>query len=66
MAVVFTSNLDVSGDMPDIIRQQYATLADMKSVVSNMMPSIYLAYCLETHRYYVYDKTNYIKKSIII
>lgn len=58
MAVVFTSNLDVSGDMPDIIRQQYATLADMKSVVSNMMPSIYLAYCLETHRYYVYDKTN--------
>jgi len=58
MAIALSDNLDLSGARPDFIRQEYETLAAMKSVRDNRMPEMYLAYCKENHIYYCYSKTN--------
>ena len=56
MAISLGDNLNLSGALPDFTRQEYATLSAMKSVRDNRMPEMYLAYCLETHAYYYYNK----------
>jgi len=58
MAIALSDNLSYSGRNADWTRQEYATLADMKSVRDNRMPEMYLGYCLETHSYYYYSKIN--------
>ena len=58
MAISLGDNLNLSGALPDFTRQEYATLSAMKSVRDNRMPEMYLAYCLETHAYYYYNKQN--------
>ena len=58
MAISLGDNLNLSGALPDFTRQEYATLNAMKSVRDNRMPEMYLAYCLETHAYYYYNKQN--------
>lgn len=57
MAISLQDNLDLKGTLPDFVRQEYATLADMKAVRDNRMPEMYLAYCIENHAYYYYSKT---------
>lgn len=57
MAIALQDNLDLKGTKPDFVRQEYATLADMKAVRDNRMPEMYLAYCVENHAYYYYSKT---------
>ena len=58
MAIKLGDNLDYRGPKPDIARQQYETIADMKNVADNKMPALYLAYCLETEKVYLYRKSN--------
>lgn len=58
MAVKLSDNLQFSGSKPDFVRQEYATLADLKAVLPAKMPAMYFGYCIETHKYYVFDKTN--------
>ena len=58
MAIVLQENLDIKGRYPDVARQEYATLADLKAVRDNRMPEMYLAYCIENHTYYCYSQTN--------
>ena len=58
MAIPFSDNLAISGKYPDITRQEYATLADLKAVKKNKMPEMYFGYCLEDHNWYAFDKQN--------
>ena len=58
MAIPFSDNLSISGKYPDITRQEYATLADLKAVKKNRMPEMYFGYCLEDHKWYTFDKQN--------
>ncbi len=58
MAIGFQDNLDYQGKKPDFTRQEYATLTDMKNVMKGFMPEMYLGYCLETRKWYQYDKSN--------
>ena len=58
MAIPFSDNLSISGKYPDITRQEYATLADLKAVKKNKMPEMYIGYCLEDRKWYQYDKAN--------
>ena len=58
MAVALTDNLNYKGKKPDFVRQQYDTLEAMTLVNDNQMPPMYLAYCLETQKVYLYNKNN--------
>lgn len=58
MASTWGDNFEYNGSKPDFTRQQYATLADMKAVVRTRMPTMYIAFCLEDHKVYLYDKAN--------
>lgn len=58
MAIPFSDNLAITGTLPDIARQEYATKADLKAVRKNRMPEMYMGYCLEDHKYYVFNKEN--------
>lgn len=58
MAIKFADNLAYSGKKPDFERQQYETFEAMKAVGKNSMPELYLAYCLEDRKVYLYDKNN--------
>lgn len=58
MGIKFADNLEISLKKPDIARQEYATLADLKAVKKNKMPAMYFGYCLEDHKWYAFDNTN--------
>lgn len=58
MAIKIADNLNYAGQKPDFVRQQYDTLEDMKNVKDITMPPLYLAYCLETEKVYLYRKSN--------
>lgn len=58
MALSFSDNIDFKGRKPDFVRQEYATLAELKAVRDNRMPEMYLGYCVENHTYYCYSQTN--------
>ena len=64
MAINVTDNINYKGPKPDFVRQQYGTKALMKSQLDSAMPDIYLAYCLEDHKMYLYDKTNAVDETI--
>lgn len=58
MSIALGDNIRLNKPVPDFDRQQYATVADMKAVKDLKMPDMYLAYCLETQKVYLYKKTN--------
>lgn len=58
MAIALGDNLRLNKAVPDFERQQYETVADMKAVKDLRMPEMYLAYCLETQKVYLYKKSN--------
>lgn len=58
MATTISSNFDYQGKLPDFTRQEYATISDMKAVKKARMPEMYIAYCLEDHKVYLYNKAN--------
>ncbi len=58
MAVALGDNLNYKGKKPDFVRQQYDTLEALTLVNDNQMPPMYLAYCLETQKVYLYNKNN--------
>lgn len=58
MAIALGDNLDYKGPKPDIARQQYELISDLASVKDVRMPQMYLAYCLEDEKVYLYNKNN--------
>ncbi|MBP5422640.1 MAG: hypothetical protein J6Y78_09385 [Paludibacteraceae bacterium] len=58
MAIELFDNLDYRGPKPDFVRQQYDTLEEMREVIDNQLPPLYLAYCLETSKIYLYNVKN--------
>ena len=58
MAVPFNDNLDYQGKLPDFVRQQYDTVADMKAMKGTKLPEMYIAFCLETRKVYLFNKQN--------
>lgn len=58
MAVALGDNLNYKGKKPDFVRQQYDTLEALTLVNDNQMPPMYIAYCLETQKVYLYNKNN--------
>jgi len=58
MAMDLVDNLNYQGRKPDFVRQEYSTVADMAAVKSSKMPEMYIAYCTETHKVYLYNKQN--------
>ena len=58
MSMPFVDNIDYWGKKPDFTRQQYDTVAQMKSVKTTKMAEMYIAFCLETRKVYLYNKNN--------
>lgn len=58
MAIAIGDNLSYKGKKPDFVRQQYEYITDLASVNDNQMSPMYVAWCLENHKVYVYDKDN--------
>lgn len=58
MAVPFNDNLEYLGSKPDFTRQQYDTVAEMAAAKPKKMPELYIAFCLETRKVYLYNKKN--------
>ncbi len=58
MAIKIGDNLNYAGSKPDFVRQQYTVKSDMLDVRDNAMPELYMAYCLEDRKIYLYDKSN--------
>lgn len=58
MAKSISQNFRYDGTSPNFERDQYATKAEMAAVSKKKMPSMFLAYCLEDHKIYLYDKSN--------
>ena len=63
MAIKIADNLNYAGQKPDFVRQQYDTYEDMKAVKDIAMPSMYIAYCLQDEKVYLYNKTNEIDET---
>ena len=58
MAENLVDNLDYKGPKPDFTRQEYSTFEAMRSVYDSRMPQMYLTYCLEDNKVYLYNKNN--------
>jgi hypothetical protein len=58
MAITLSDNFDFWQYAPDFARQQFASLEEMKNVSKSILPTMYIAYCTTTRRFYTYDETN--------
>lgn len=58
MSINIADNINYKGPKPDFERQQYASYEEMKNVLDSRMPRLYLAYCLEDEKVYLYNKDN--------
>ena len=64
MAIKIADNLNYAGQKPDFVRQQYSTYEEMKAVKDAFMPPMYIAYCLEDEKIYLYNKNNEIDETL--
>lgn len=58
MAIPITDNINYTGPKPDFVRQEYRTRADLKNAKDLSLPNMYLAYCIEDGKVYLYKKDN--------
>lgn len=58
MAVSVSSSILLKNTQPDFTRQQYDTLAAMKSANESQLPDLYIAYCLEDRAGYLFNRQN--------
>lgn len=58
MSINILDSFNYKGRRPDFVRQQFGTLAAMKAFSENYLPDMYLCFCLETEKVYLYNKNN--------
>ncbi len=58
MAFQWSDNHEFVGAKPNFTRDQYDTIEAMAAVPKKKMPEMYIAFCLETHKPYIYNKQN--------
>lgn len=58
MSLNLLDNLDYKGPKPDFNRQQYSNYEEMRNVLDSRMPRLYITYCLEDGKVYLYKKNN--------
>ena len=59
-----TENFTYIGTQQNFERDNYATLAEMKSVIDKRMPDIFTATCKETGKLYIYNKSNEVDETL--
>lgn len=58
MAFQWSDNHEYVGAKPNFTRDQYDTIEAMAAVPKKKMPEMYIAFCLETRKVYLYNKSN--------
>ena len=58
MAVSMLDNFDIRKSSPNVKRDMFETLADMKDFNENYLPSLFIATCVETGLPYLFNKAN--------
>lgn len=58
MSVSMLSNISYKGQLPDNIRSQFDTIAEMVAFNENYLPPIYVTLCAETGKQYMYQQSN--------
>lgn len=58
MAVSMLDNFDIRKSSPNVKRDMFETLADMKEYNENYLPSLFIATCVETGLPYLFNKAN--------
>lgn len=59
-----TDSFEYNGTKQNFKRDSYATLADMKAVADNKMPSVFHAMCEADGKLYVYNKANEVDSTL--
>lgn len=58
MSINLLDSFNYKGKRPDFVRQQFGTIAAMKAFSDNYLPDMYLAFCLEDGKVYIYNRNN--------
>lgn len=56
--ISLADNLSIRGKKPNVERDLFDTLENMKNYSPNYLPDIFLAACKETGKFYVYKASN--------
>ena len=58
MAIPMGDNLSIKGDKPNVERDYFKTLSEMKNCNLNYYPNVFPAVCEETGKLYILNKKN--------
>ncbi len=58
MSINILDSFNYKGRRPDFVRQQFGTIEAMRTFSENYLPDMYLCYCLEDGKVYLYNKDN--------
>ncbi|MCQ2209108.1 MAG: hypothetical protein MJZ34_02340 [Paludibacteraceae bacterium] len=58
MSVSMLDNISYKGQLPDNVRSQFATIAEMVAYNENYLPDIYVTLCVETGKQYMFKRDN--------
>jgi len=58
MAISFLDNLDIRKSTPNVKRDMFDTIADMKAYNENYLPQVFIATCVEDGCIYIFNKGN--------
>lgn len=58
MAISFLDNLDIRKSAPNVKRDMFDTIADMKAYNENYLPQVFIATCIEDGCIYIFNKGN--------
>ena len=58
MAISFLDNLDIRKSSPNVKRDMFDTVADMKAYNENYLPQVFIATCVEDGCIYIFNKGN--------
>lgn len=58
MAISFLDNLDIRKSTPNVKRDMFDTVADMKAYNENYLPQVFIATCVEDGCIYIFNKGN--------
>lgn len=58
MAISFLDNLDIRKSTPNVKRDMFDTIADMKEYNENYLPQVFIATCVEDGCIYIFNKGN--------
>ena len=58
MAISFMDNLDIRKSAPNVKRDMFETIADMKEYNENYLPQVFITTCVEDGSIYIFNKGN--------